>query len=91
MLPEFDNTEVAFQYRSDKELKHARFLFSSMSSPVLTNIGIKMTKLALSLHLPVKAIIKSTLFDHFCGGETMEEAAKTAAVIGKYSINTILD
>ena len=91
MLPEFDNTEVAFQYRSNKELKHARFLFSSMSSPTLTNIGIKMTSLALSLHLPVKAIIKSTLFDHFCGGETMEDAAKTAAVIGKYGINTILD
>ena len=91
MLPEFDNTEIAFQYRSDKELKHARFLFSSMGSPALTNIGIKMTKLALALHLPVKGIIKSTLFDHFCGGETMEEAAQTAAMLGKYGIGTILD
>ena len=91
MLPEFDNTEVAFQYRSDKELKHARFLFSSMSSPLLTKVGIKMTGLALSMHLPVKGIIKSTLFDHFCGGETMEDAAKTAAVISKYGVNTILD
>lgn len=91
MLPEFDNTQIAFQYRSDKELKHARFLFSSMGSPTLTSIGIKMTKLALALHLPVKSIIKSTLFDHFCGGETMEEAAKTADMLGKYGISTILD
>ena len=91
MLPEFDNTEIAFQYRSDKELKHARFLFSSMGSPTLTNIGIKLTKLALALHLPVKSIIKSTLFDHFCGGETMEDAAQTAAMLGKYGIGTILD
>ncbi len=91
MLPEFDNTQIAFEYRSDKELKHARFLFSSMGSPTLTNLGIKMTKLALSLHLPVKSIIKSTLFDHFCGGETMEDAAKTAALLGKYGIGTILD
>ena len=91
MLPEFDNTEVAFQYRSDKELKHARFLFSSMSSPLLTKVGIKMTSVALSMHLPVKGIIKSTLFDHFCGGETMEDAAKTAAMISKYGVNTILD
>jgi len=50
-----------------------------------------MTKLALALHLPVKGIIKSTLFDHFCGGETMEEAAQTAAMLGKYGIGTILD
>src|ERR1700709_1148147 len=91
ILPEFENTQIAFQYRSDKELKHARFLFSSMSSPALTSIGIKLTKVALSLHLPVKAIIKSTLFDHFCGGETMEEAAQTAAMLGKYGISTILD
>ena len=91
MLPEFDNTEIAFQYRSDKELKHARFLFSSMGSPTLTNIGIKLTKLALALHLPVKRIIKSTLFDHFCGGETMENAAQTAAMLSKYGIGTILD
>ena len=91
MLPEFDNTEIAFEYRSDKEIKHARFLFSSMGSPTLTNIGIKLTKLALGMHLPVKAIIKSTLFDHFCGGESMEDAAKTAAMLGKYGISTILD
>jgi len=91
MLPEFDNTQIAFEYRSDKELKHARFLFSSMGSPTLTNLGIKMTKIALALKLPVKSIIKSTLFDHFCGGETMEEAAKTATMLGKYGISTILD
>jgi proline dehydrogenase len=91
MLPEFDNTEIAFQYRSDKELKRARFLFSSMGSPTLTNLGMKMTKIAISWNLPVKGLIKHTLFDQFCGGETMEEAATTAAIIGKYGISTILD
>ncbi len=91
MLPEFDNTAIAFEYRSDKELKHARFLFSSMGSPTLTSIGMKMTQWAISWKLPVKGIIKSTLFDQFCGGETMDEAAKTAAMIGKYNVRTILD
>ncbi|MCW3123681.1 MAG: Proline dehydrogenase [Flavipsychrobacter sp.] len=91
MLPEFDNTEIAFKYRSDKELKRARFLFSSMGSPVLTSIGMKMTSLAISWNLPVKGLIRHTLFDQFCGGETMDEAAKTAAVIGKYGVDTILD
>ena len=83
MLPEFDNTQIAFEYRSDKELKRARFLFSSMGSPALTSIGMKLTKLAISWNLPVKGLIKHTLFDQFCGGETMDEAAATAAVIGK--------
>ena len=91
MNSQFDNTEVAFLYRSDKELKRARFLFSSMGSPWLTNIGMKMTRLAISWNLPIKGLIKHTLFDQFCGGETMEEAAATAAIIGKYGIGTILD
>jgi proline dehydrogenase len=52
---EFDNTEIAFQYRSDRDLKRARFLFSFMSSPLLTKIGIAITKLSLSMHLPIFA------------------------------------
>ena len=91
MLPEFENTQIAFEYRSDKELKRARFLFSSMSSPTLTSIGMKLTKLAIAWKLPIKGLIRHTLFDHFCGGETMEEAAGTAALLGKYGIGTILD
>jgi proline dehydrogenase len=91
MLPEFDNTQIAFEYRSDKELKRAKFLFSSMGSPMLTRIGMKLTKFAISWNLPVKGLIKRTLFDQFCGGETMGEAAKTAAVIAKYGVGTILD
>jgi len=91
MLPEFDNTGIAFQYRSDKELKRARFLFSSMGSPALTSIGMKLTGWAISWKLPVQGLIKSTLFDQFCGGENMTEAAHTADVIGKYGVRTILD
>ena len=91
MVPEFDNTEVAFNYRTDKDLKKARFLFSSMGSPVLTAIGMKATKWSMALGLPIKGIIKSTIFSQFCGGESMEEAAKTANILEKYNIGIILD
>lgn len=91
MLPEFENTEIAFQYRSDKELKRARFLFKSMGSPGLTKMGMALTKIAISWKLPVKKLIRNTIFDQFCGGETMEEAANTAAMLGQYGVSTILD
>lgn len=91
MLPEFNNTEIAFRYRSNPELKKARFLFSSMGSPTLTSVGMSLTKFVISWNLPVKGLIKSTLFDQFCGGETMEEAGQTAAMLGKYGVSTILD
>ncbi len=91
MLPQFDNTEIAFKYRNNKDLKQAHFLFSSMGSPTLTSIGMKLTSFAISWKLPVKRLIKSTLFKQFCGGETMDEAAVTAAQIGQYGVKTILD
>lgn len=91
MLPEFDNTEIAFLYRSNKELKQARFLFASMGSAALTKIGIGMTKFALALHLPINGLIKRTIFKQFCGGESIEEAAETATMLGKYNIGVILD
>ncbi len=91
MLPEFNNTEIAFKYRSDKEMKRARFLFSSMSSEVLTKTGMALTKFAIGWNLPVKGLIKNTIFKQFCGGETMEEASQTAAVLDKYGVGIILD
>lgn len=91
MLPQFDNTEIAFRYRSDAELKQARFLFASMGSPFLTKVGMAFTKGAMALHLPINGIIKRTIFKQFCGGETMSEAADTAAMLSQYGIGVILD
>jgi len=91
MLPDFNNTEVAFKYRSNNELKQAHLLFSFMGSPTLTKFGVKMTLGALSMNLPIHGIIKKTLFKQFCGGESMEEAAETATRIGAYKVKTILD
>jgi len=91
MLPEFDNTDIAFRYRSNKELKQARFLFASMSSPTLTKIGMALTKFSMQMHLPIEGIIKRTIFKQFCGGETIEEAAETSVMLSKYNIGVILD
>ena len=91
MLPEFENTEIAFRYRNDRELKLARFLFTSMGSPLLTKTGMALTRFAINWHLPVKGLIKATLFNQFCGGETMQEAAQTASMLAKYGVGVILD
>lgn len=91
MAPNFDNTEIAFRYRSNADLRRASFLFSSMGSPVLTSVGMGLTKFAISTGLPVKGIIKGTIFRQFCGGESMEEAASTASVIARFGVKVILD
>lgn len=87
----FDNTEIAFRYKNNKQLKQANFLFSSMSSATLTRIGIAFTGAALKLNLPVEGIIKRTIFEQFCGGETLPEVARTAEMLAKYNVGVALD
>ncbi len=91
MTPEFDNTEIAFKHRTNRDLKRARFLFSFMASPLLTKIGIGAANLSMTLKLPVKGLLKSTIFSQFCGGETLEETKDTISQISKYNVDTILD
>ncbi len=58
---------------------------------MLTNFGTKFTGLLLKLRLPVKGLIKRTVFRQFCGGETIEESQPTIDKLGESKIGTILD
>ncbi|TND07524.1 MAG: proline dehydrogenase [Bacteroidetes bacterium] len=87
----FDNTEVAFSGKSDKDLKRSYWLFRLIGNPMLVNVGSGMTKFALAIHFPIKGMIKATIFKQFVGGETIEECGKTVEALGKFGIGTILD
>ncbi len=87
----FDNTENAFAYKSDKELKKAHFLFSSMASSFLVKLGTKLTPWLIRNGFPVKNLIRNTIFSQFVGGETLEETAAVAKKLGAYHVQVILD
>ncbi|MBP5994385.1 MAG: proline dehydrogenase family protein [Crocinitomicaceae bacterium] len=87
----FDNTEVAFSSKSNRDLKRAYWLFRIIASPSIVKFGKKATNLALNLRLPISAPIKATIFRQFCGGETIAECDRTIADLGKFGIGTILD
>lgn len=87
----FDNTENAFAYKSNKELKKANFLFTSMSYQSLVSLGIKATTWAIKAGLPINGIIRGTIFSQFVGGETLEQTAPVAKRLGKYGVEVILD
>jgi len=69
----FNNTEVAFALKNNKELKRAHFLFKMISKPVLVKMGSSLANFAIKTHLPVTGLIRSTVFDHFCGGINEED------------------
>ncbi len=87
----FDNTEFAFEYKSDKQLRKAHFLFSMMGKPWLVKIGTRLAPWSINAGLPVKGIIRNTIFSQFVGGETLEQTAAVASMLGKYNVQVILD
>lgn len=87
----FENTAIAFQNKTNKQLKKAYWLFKMVGNPVLVKFGKWSTNLALSFHLPIKGIIKKTIFEQFCGGESISDCDSTIQSLGKYNIGTILD
>ncbi|SMD03136.1 proline dehydrogenase family protein [Pedobacter africanus] len=87
----FDDTEIAFRNKSNAELNAAYWLFKVISSNFLTKIGPPITNFSLNIGLPIKGIIKATIFKHFCGGETIAECEHTIEQLHSGNVGTILD
>lgn len=87
----FDNTEVAFRGKSKGDLKRAYWLFKVVSSPAMVRFGKWATNVALRLRLPIRAVIKKTIFRQFCGGESTQESLKVSKALASRNVKTILD
>ncbi len=87
----FDNTEVAFSLKSDSELERAYFLFKMISMEPLVRIGTAATKFALNLNLPVEGLIRSTVFDHFCGGISENDCLPVVDTLYGARVHSVLD
>ncbi|WP_124980414.1 proline dehydrogenase family protein [Nonlabens xiamenensis] len=87
----FDNTTNAFSLKSDKELKKAHFIFTMMGKPWLVNLGSKATMLGLKWNLPIKGLVRHTVFDQFCGGTTDDECIPLVEKMFEKGVSSILD
>jgi proline dehydrogenase len=87
----FRDTETAFADKSTPELLERQRLFKVMNSPLLNAFSTRAATFALGLGLPVKGIIKSTVFELFCGGETIAECEPVIERLGRSKIGSILD
>jgi len=87
----FENTEIAFRHSTNTDLNRAYWLFKVINVNFLVKIGPPITNFAVKIGLPIKGLIKSTIFKHFCGGETIEECATTIKNLADGKVGTILD
>ena len=88
---DFQDTATAFADKSDSQLNEKYRLFKMLNSPLLNALGSTAARFALSLGLPVEGLIKATIFEQFCGGETIEECERVVRQLGNSGIGTILD
>src|SRR3954468_10556167 len=87
----FENTEIAFRHYSNAALNRAYWLFRLINNNFLVSIGPPITNFAINIGLPIKGLIKATIFKHFCGGETIAECDKTIRNLADGGVGTILD
>ena len=87
----FENTEIAFHHSSNFALKRAYWLFRIINVNFLVRIGPPITNFAIKIGLPIKGMIKATIFKHFCGGETIAECDTTIKNLYAGGVGTILD
>lgn len=87
----FDDTATAFSYKTNTELRKANFVFTVVNHPWVSATSIGLVKIAFQLRLPIEGIIKTTVFEHFCGGESIEKAGQVMQKLRQYQVGTILD
>ena len=87
----FNDTEIAFSLKTDSELERAYFLFKMISIEPLVRIGTAATNFAIKAHLPIEGLIRSTVFDHFCGGVNEEDCLSVIDNMYQKGVSSVLD
>ena len=87
----FEDTHIAFASKNNFELQKAYWIFAIMNQNWFVKLGTFFIKLFLFLHFPIKKLIKTTIFQQFCGGESIADCENTIQGLNKVSIGTILD
>jgi len=88
----FENTEVAFKLKTDSELERAHFLFKLIQNEPMVRIGTAVTNFALKAHLPIEGLIRTTVYDQFCGGVTEEDCIPNIErMYNEAKVSSVLD
>ncbi len=90
-LVNFQDTKVAYQSKSNGDLLRARLLYRLLQNPAISGPSQALMKLSVKWGLPVKPLIKATLYRQFIGGETREECTSLARSLVSYNVQTVLD
>jgi len=88
---DFKNTQIAFESKTDADLRRAKILFSCMQRGWLVKTGKYLAEFASAIHFPIAWALKPTIYRQFVGGENLEECVPVAEKLAKSGVYSIFD
>ena len=90
-MPDFNNTQIAFEPKSNADLRRAEILFKTIKHPGLVKILKGMANAAMAIKFPIGWAVKPTLYKQFVGGETLDDCKPTLEHLKSYGVSSIFD
>lgn len=88
---QLNNLHNAYGYKRDKELKFTYYVFKMLRNPLLVKMLSEFATGILKYNIPLKSLIKNTVFKIFCSGENISEAFSTIYKLEKHKVKSVLD
>ena len=88
---EFNNTKIAFNYKSNFDLKRAYLLFKLLSLGYVSRFLRKLLKTLVWMNFPIDSLIKKTVYAQFCGGTNILDCTEVIYSLKKSNVYSILD
>lgn len=86
----FTNTEIAFAHLTNKGLLRAKFIFKLVSKPFFMKTWQLLLRVLLRLKIPVEWIAKPLIYNHFVGGDTLEQCKPWIERLWNFRVYSLL-
>ena len=86
----FQNTEIAYKLKSNKQLLKTLFIFRLISSRTLVSVFTKIISLSLKLNLPISGILNKTVFKQFCAGIDEKDSIQVVKKLKKLNVKSYM-
>ena len=87
----FQNTEVAYELKKTSQIRKSIFLFRLITKRFLVKTLSNTTLFFLKIGLPIKWLLKATIYEQFCGGISINECSVTIKKMIDKNVYSILD
>ena len=87
----FNNTKIAFSYKSNYELERAYYLFKLLSLGLISKLAENFLKTLIKINFPLDLLVLKTIYAQFCGGTDIYECEYVIDNLKKNKVYSILD